>query len=176
MNQLGLVGEKVLLRNKTLDDAEDDYQWRTDPELAELDASAPLTMKFSDYFRFFGDELRLENPWSIRFAVDSVHGLHIGNCMIYDINYISGKTELGILIGDRDYWSKGYGTEAVQLLLRYIFSFTPLNHVYLHTLDWNFRAQRSFKKCGFLPLKKVVRNGKRFLLMEISKSDWTKTI
>ena len=64
MNQLGLVGEKVLLRNKNLEDVEDDYQWRTDPELAELDASAPLTMKFTDYLRFFEDELRLENPWS----------------------------------------------------------------------------------------------------------------
>ena len=131
MNQLGLVGEKVLLRNKNLEDVEDDYQWRTDPELAELDASAPLTMKFTDYFRFFEDELRLENPWSIRFAIDSIHGLHIGNCMFYDINYISGKTELGILIGDRDYWSKGYGTEAVGLLLKYIFHQVQIGYRFL---------------------------------------------
>jgi RimJ/RimL family protein N-acetyltransferase len=176
MNQLGLVGEKVLLRQKVLSDVEDDYLWRSDPELAELDSAKPLDMKLSDYVRFFEDELRFENPWSIRFAIDSVQGLHIGNCMFYDINYISGKTELGILIGDRNYWSKGYGTEAVGLLLKYIFSFTPLNDVYLHTLDWNLRAQRSFKKCGFAPKKNVHRNGKIFILMEVTKVAWMESL
>ena len=176
MNQLGLVGEKVLLRQKTLSDVEDDYLWRSDPELAELDAANPLEMNLSDYTRFFEDEIRFENPWSIRFAIDSVQGLHIGNCMFYDINYVNGKTELGILIGDRNYWSKGYGTEAVGLLLKYIFSFTPLKSVYLHTLDWNIRAQSSFKKCGFVPIMNVHRSGKSFILMEVTKEAWMESL
>lgn len=172
MNQHGLVGQKILLREKILHDARDDYRWRTDSELAELDAADPLRMGFDDYLRFYQDELLLVNPWSIRFGIDSIEGLHIGNCMFYDINYVNGKTELGILIGDKNYWGQGYGTEAVSLLLKYIFSFTPLNQVYLHTLDWNVRAQRSFKKNGFVPIKNVDRNGKRFLLMEINRKSW----
>ena len=44
-----------------------------------------------------------------------------------------------------------------------------MTRVYLHTLDWNVRAQRSFAKCGFVPVRRVRRNGKDFILMEIGK-------
>ena len=57
MNQHGLVGQKILLREKILHDARDDYRWRTDSELAELDAADPLRMGFDDYLRFYQDEL-----------------------------------------------------------------------------------------------------------------------
>tara|TARA_B100001013_G_C24476573_1_gene389560 strand:- start:401 stop:730 length:330 start_codon:yes stop_codon:yes gene_type:complete len=92
--------------------------------------------------------------------------------MYYDIDYVRGHAELGILIGDREFWGRGYGTDAVNTLLGYIFSSTSLNKVYLHTLDWNLRAQRSFVKSGFLVVKPVKRSGKDFIRMEISKGRW----
>ena len=53
------------------------------------------------------------------------------------------------MIGNRDYWGLGYGTDSVNALLGHIFTTTTLDRVYLHTLDWNVRAQRAFAKSGF---------------------------
>ena len=99
-------------------------------------------------------------------------GSQIGNCMMYDINTSRGKGELGIMIGDRRFWGKSYGTDAVNTLLKYVFTEMNLKIVYLHTLDWNVRAQKSFEKAGFVPKGKIRRNGHTFLAMEVRKDDW----
>ena len=92
--------------------------------------------------------------------------------MYYDINFTARTTELGILIGDRDYWSHGYGTDAVNTMLHHIFTETSLDKVYLHTLDWNRRAQRSFEKSGFQSVKPVTRAGLHFIYMDIPRARW----
>ena len=53
-----LHGARVILRDKRLEDAEHDYIWRSDPELARLDAAYPLTMSFDRYLKIFQDQLR----------------------------------------------------------------------------------------------------------------------
>ena len=165
-------GEKVLLREKRVEDAADDYAWRTDEELARLDATWPLHMSYADFLRYSSEELNFPSPRSRRFAIDTLDGKHIGNCMCYDIDLRGGEAELGIMIGDRDYWGKGYGTDSVDLLLRHIFTGTTIARVYLHTLDWNHRARRSFAKAGFREVKTVRRSGKDFMLMEVYRSEW----
>ncbi|MBI4499233.1 MAG: GNAT family N-acetyltransferase [Chloroflexi bacterium] len=161
-------GEKVLLRDKTLDDAIDDYRWRTDPELATFDAVPPLRMAFQDFLTIYSEELRYPTPRQKNFAiVDLATGKHIGNIMYYDIDEYRRQAELGIMIGEREYWSHGYGTDALTTLLRHIFSTTRLERIYLHTLDWNHRAQRAFEKVGFVPISTVTRRGHTFVAMEI---------
>jgi RimJ/RimL family protein N-acetyltransferase len=76
------------------------------------------------------------------------------------------------MIGDREYWGKGYGTDSVNSMLDHIFTATQITRVYLHTLEWNERARRSFAKSGFKEVKKVRRSGMDFVLMEIWRSDW----
>ena len=165
-------GRKVVIREKRLDDVADDYAWRTDEELSRLDATQPLRMSFSDFARFSREEILFSSPASKRLAIDTFDGLHIGNCMYYDIDLRRGEAELGIMIGNRDYWDMGYGTDSVDALLEHIFNTTTLDRVYLHTLDWNLRAQRSFAKSGFREVKKVRRSGLDFLRMDIRREDW----
>ena len=110
------VGEKILLRKKRIEDAEDDHGWRQDPELAELDAASVLRQSLKDFRRDLEHELKTPTPWVKRFGVDTLDGLHIGNCMVYDIDTVTGQGELGILLGNRDYWNGGYGREAMKLL------------------------------------------------------------
>lgn len=172
MSELILKGEKVILRPKRRSDASNDFRWRGDEELARLDASEPLRISFQDFLATVEAELLYSAPWSRRFAIDTLDHKHIGNCMHYDIDYIRGQTELGILIGEREYWAHGYGSDAVRTLLRHIFTSTPLVKVYLHTLEWNLRAQRAFQKCGFVPVKNVRRGGLTFVYMETHKKDW----
>ncbi|MBP39171.1 MAG: GNAT family N-acetyltransferase [Chloroflexi bacterium] len=170
--ELRLVGELTVLRNKSMDDAEADYSWRIDPELARLDATRPATLTYGEYIRYHRDDVNYPSPWSVRMAIDTLDGHHIGNCMYYDINTDKSQCELGIMIGDRDYWSKGYGTDVVKSTLAHIFTETRLERVYLHTLTTNHRAQNSFRKAGFTPLREVKRDGYEFVLMEIWRKEW----
>ena len=165
-------GEKVVLREKRLEDVPDDFAWRTDEELSRLDATRPLNMSYEEFFRYSRDEIAYENLASKRLAIDTLHGRHIGNCMYYDIDPKRSQAELGIMIGDRSYWSRGYGTDAVDACLAHIFAATSLDRVYLHTLDWNERARRSFAKSGLREVKSVHRSGMDFVLMEVRRPDW----
>lgn len=165
-------GDKVVIRLKRLEDAPDDFAWRTDEELARLDATRPIRMLYEDFLKFSKDELLYSAGTSRRLAIDTLDGRHIGNCMYYDIDTRRGRAELGIMIGDRDYWGKGYGTDSVNALLAHVFSTTALDLIYLHTLEWNQRARRSFAKSGLREIKKVRRGGLDFVLMEIDRPGW----
>ncbi|HIF72254.1 MAG TPA: N-acetyltransferase [Dehalococcoidia bacterium] len=169
---LRLVGELTILRSKSMDDAEADYSWRIDPKLAELDATRPVTLSYPEYVRYHRDDVNYPSPWSVRMAIDTLDGRHIGNCMYYDINTEKSQCELGIMIGDRKYWSKGYGTDVIKTALARIFTSTELDRVYLHTLTHNFRAQKSFAKAGFVHVREVKRDGYEFKLMEVLRADW----
>ena len=122
----------------------------------------------------YAEELRYPDTIRRRFAIDTLDGIHIGNCSYYDINDYRGEAELGIMVGDRDYWNKGYGSDAVATLLNHIFQDTKLNRVYLHTLEWNIRAQKCFEKCGFVPRGQSTRGWHNFIVMEIRRSQWEK--
>jgi hypothetical protein len=95
--------------------------------------------------------------------------------MYYDLDSVHREAELGIVIGDRNYWSNAYGYDAVTTLLDHMFSDLQLNRVYLHTLDWNERAQRCFEKSGFKPVRTVRRMSQDFILMEVLRNDWLET-
>jgi RimJ/RimL family protein N-acetyltransferase len=165
-------GRLIVLRPKSIEDAEQDYEWRTNPELAALDATVPLMITFREYLRYHRDDIEFPSPWSVRLAVDTLDGRHIGNCMYYDIDPERRQCEVGIMIGDRAYWGRGYGTDAVSTLLRHIFTETPIEHVYLHTLVGNTRAQKAFTKAGFSPAGQVRRDGYDFLKMEVWRDPW----
>ena len=169
---LRIVGDLTVLRSKIMDDAEADYSWRIDPELAGLDATRPVTLTFSEYMRYHRDDVSYPSPWSVRMAIDTLDGKHIGNCMYYDINTDKSQCEFGIMIGNREYWGRGYGTDVVKSALKHIFTATKLERVYLHTLIDNFRAQKSFAKGGFTVIREVKRDGYEFVLMEILRKTW----
>ena len=170
-----LRGAKVILREKRIEDAEKDYRWRSDPEIARLDAAYPLSMSYERYLKLFQDQLRYPTPGSHHFGTDAIDGTYIGNCMYYDLDSVRMEAELGIVIGERDYWGNSYGYDAVTTLLNYMFTEINLTRVYLHTLDWNERAQRSFAKSGFRPVRAVRRMAQDFILMEVLREDWLAT-
>ena len=167
-----IKGQKVILREKNIEDAEDDYRWRTDEELAKLDATRPINMSFSNFRSYVEEEIRSPSPRSKRLAIDTIYGKHIGNFMYYDIDLRRGESELGIMIGDRSYWSKGYGSDAIRAVRNHLFSQTTLKRLYLHTLEWNERARKSFTNAGLREVKLVSRGGLKFVLMETRRSEW----
>ena len=169
-----ISGKRVKLRGKRLADAADDYAWLTDAELAELDAASPSTTTFPQYLAAYTSDLRYPPTIRHQFAIETREGRHIGNCTYYGIDNEKGQAELGIMIGDRDYWDQGYGTEAVSALLEYVFGKTKLNRLYLKTLVTNKRAQKCFSRCGFTPYGHFKKDGYNFILMELKREDWQK--
>ncbi len=165
-------GIRIILREKNTADAWDDYAWDTDPELAQLDAAPVLTIPYSDYLLEYTSELQSHRPTSRRLSVDTLDGQHIGNCSYYNLDETKRETELGIMIGNRDYWNKGYGTDAITALVDHIFRQMNLNRIYLKTLESNTRAQKCFKKCGFTRYGQLDKDGFRFTLMEINRDQW----
>ena len=79
-----IEGTKVVLRQKRIEDAFYDYQWRIDPELSKLDATFPLRIRYKEFVRFSLDEIEYPGRRSKRLAIDTKDGVHIGNCMYYD--------------------------------------------------------------------------------------------
>lgn len=165
-------GTLVRLREKTIDDAERDYAWRCDPELAAYDAARPLTMRLSSFVATMAEELQYPTAHRRTYAIeDRATGRHIGNVMYYGYDAFRHEAELGVTIGDRDYWSRGFGTDAVRALLRHLFDELRLRRVYLHTLTWNVRAQQAFTRAGFRRVREVHRGGYDFVYMQAHAED-----
>jgi RimJ/RimL family protein N-acetyltransferase len=165
-------GSRVRLRLKHQDDALDDYNWRCDPELARFDAREPLQESFTDFLARFEYDLQFEDPGQQMLAIEDERGLHIGNIMYYGASSSRDMAEFGISIGHKDYQGHGYGLEATILFLRHVWDTTPFRTLVLHTLEWNERAIRCFRKAGFEEVTRVERHGDRLVQMEARREWW----
>ena len=168
-----IQGKNVILRSKKMEDVNNDFSWRTNEELSRLDATTPINLSIGEFRRYSKQEIDFPSPSSVRLAIDTIDGKHIGNMMCYDINTLMGECEIGIMIGDRDYWNHGYGFDSMVGLLDHMFTYRGMYKIYLHTLVWNTRAQKSFQKCGFTIIETVRKYGYDFMYMELEKNNWT---
>ncbi len=162
-------GTLTVLREKRLGDAPADYRWRTDPQLAKFDAARPFGGTYNDFLALYRDELNYPSPYRRSLAIETMEGRHIGNAMYYNIDQARSEAEIGITIGDRDYWSRGYGTDVVRTLVRYVLQATGFGRIHLKTLEWNHRARHAFEKAGFVEYGRTRRGGNGFILMEITR-------
>lgn len=159
-------GRQVIIRRKRLSDAVNEYAWRLDEEMARLDASLPVRAPFDAYLRGWTFDLKFTDLGRRSFAIEDEAGNHIGNVMYYNLDKPRREAELGISIGDKTRWGQGYGSDAVAAIVRYVFQQTDTQRLYLHTLNWNTRAQRAFSKAGFAACGTSWREGQTFVVME----------
>ena len=163
---------KVVLRNKRMSDAGDDYIWHKDPELSRLDATGPLDCTFEEFLADYAGEVQYPSANRQPFAIETPDGKHIGNCVYYNVDDEKSQAELGIMIGEREYWSEGYGTETMTALIELVFRRTRLDRLYVKTLKTNLRAQKCFSKSGLAACGSLEQDGYSFLLMEIHRRHW----
>ena len=82
------------------------------------------------------------------------------------------------MIGNKDYWNKGYGTEAMTLLLKHGFETLNLNRIMLRVYDFNARAQRCYEKAGFVTEGQlrdalyVEGDYRDVLIMSVLRKEW----
>jgi RimJ/RimL family protein N-acetyltransferase len=83
------------------------------------------------------------------FAIE-VEGKFIGIAGLFNFDHTAHTCELGIGIGDKDYWGRGYGREATRLLIEYAFRYRNFRKVWLRVHGSNERAQKAYLACGFV--------------------------
>jgi len=83
------------------------------------------------------------------FTILTKNGKPIGNLALMEIEYIHKSAVLGIMIGEKEYWNRGYGTDAINALLGFAFDTLAMNRIELRTLEINKRALACYKNCGF---------------------------
>lgn len=81
--------------------------------------------------------------------IDSEKNQSVGNVGFPSIDYINRCAEIGIFIGDKNYWGNGYGGEALNLLLDFGFNILNLNSIHLRVYSYNSPALKCYKKAGF---------------------------
>lgn len=102
----------------------------------------------------------------------------IGNISLTNIDQRRQRAALGIAVGDKEAWGKGYGSEAVRLMCAYGFTFLNLYSVYLWVLGCNRRAHRAYLKAGFREAGRLrggmLFDGQRYddILMEITRDEF----
>ena len=141
-----MVGKKCYLSPINVEDYEKYTRWVNDMEVAigMLFSSGLITpQKEKEILERLS---RSEYNFAI---VDLEKDQLIGNIGFPRIDYINGVAEMGIFIGNKDYWGKGYGVEAIQLLLDFGFNILNLHNIFLKVYSYNKPAIRCYKKAGF---------------------------
>jgi len=110
--------------------------------------------------------------------IDNAANELIGNCGYKSIDHVNQNGEIGIFIGSKKHWSKGYGTEALSLLLDYGFKALNLHNIFLKLYSCNDRALACYKKIGFkligIQREAMLRDRKRhdYIFMDILPDDF----
>ena len=73
----------------------------------------------------------------------------VGRCLLFSVNQVDRNAMIGIFFGEKDCWGKGYGQEAMRLLLDFGFNLLNLHNIMLGVFAFNERAIRSYQSLGF---------------------------
>ncbi len=182
MNDI-FAGELVRLSEIDTDELSKAFAvWNRDSEFKRLLQSNASPLESSNTIKHWMDQ-ELENPapgfypFTIRTLADNKL---IGGCDIEVVNWNGRDSFVAIFIGDRAHWGKGYGTDAMNVLLRYAFVELGLWRVSLGVFEYNPRAVRSYEKAGFQHEGRMRgalnREGHRWdmLFMGIWRDEWLK--
>lgn len=170
-----MIGEKCYLSPIDLEDAPLFTEWINDYDVTRYLTEAPCCYPVQAE-REALDQLSREHNYCI---VDMETDTLLGICGFIDLNHINQTSEVGIIIGNKDYWGKGYGGEALSLLVKYGFDVLNLHNIMLQVVSYNERAVRCYQRIGFstFGVRKgaVLREGQRHdrIYMEITRPNQT---
>ncbi len=174
-----LKGELVVLRPAQRSDGKYYLKWCNDPEIIQFDTEyLPLT------------EMAQEKWWDnvpegkyAHFMMDAVDGqvlTPIGDVGLHNINAKDQNASFGIMIGEKEYWSRGYGTDATKLIIRYGFEQLNLYRIYSWVWSFNIRSIRLHHKLGFTEEGRrreiVYKNGAYYdeVMFGLLREEWKK--
>ena len=140
-----IKGDRIYLSPIRIEDAELYVEWLNDKDISDnLAKHSKVTT------------LEGEKAWIQKHADDYIFGIVlkeknrlIGNVGLTEVDLIGRSATLGIFIGDKNEQNKGYGREAIKIILNYGFNTLNLNNIMLGVLSFNEKAIKTYKKVGF---------------------------
>ena len=144
-----LAGERIYLREVRPSDVNDAYyRWMNDPEVTQYLESrfAPNSMEtLQEYVKNF-----LGNKDNIFLAIVlKENHKHIGNIKMGPINWFHRLADIGVMLGEKDSWGKGYASEAISLLVKHAFCTLNLHKLTAGCYEQNLGSLKAFQKSGF---------------------------
>jgi RimJ/RimL family protein N-acetyltransferase len=142
-----LEGELVRLRAPEPEDRARVHRWVNDPDVVRY-----LSMRYPSAL---ADEVWLSDGPAgsfagVRLAIETKEGVHIGAINLHRVNPEDRKAGLGIIIGEKAYWSNGYGADAVRTMVRFAFDEMNLNRVWLRVRADHEAGISCYRTCGFV--------------------------
>lgn len=172
-----LDGRLVTLRRHVSENVEAFRRWYADPEIARLARYQQAPMRPDEIERFFA--ARVVGPEALAMAIhERSTGRLVGTCAFSQLDGENGSALYHITIGERDAWGRGYGTEATRLMVDHAFGVLGLHRIALFVFEFNERAIRAYRRCGFTiegrSRESIWRDGRWWdeLAMSILESDW----
>ncbi|HWQ04018.1 MAG TPA: GNAT family protein [Longilinea sp.] len=175
-----IIGQNIRLRAIERQDLPHFVEWLNDPEVRRnLLVNVPLSQAQEDgwFERVLSRPLE-EQPLAIE--VNTPEGWQmVGNCGLFDLDWRNRSAEIGIFIGDKRFWNKGYGTEAMRLMAGYGFGSLNLYRIYLRVFETNPRGIHCYEKAGFIHEGRLrqaeFQDGKYIdlLVMSVLRSEWS---
>ena len=174
-----IYGERIRLRSIERGDLPHYVEWLNDPEVIEgLMMNLPFSLEDETrWFEGLAGRPAEERPLAIE-SRDGDGWRLIGSCAFDNINWKNRAGEVGIAIGYKASWNQGYGTETMQLMLKYGFETLNLNRIFLRVYEYNRRAIRSYEKNGFKlegQLRQARYQAGRYydeFIMSVLRSEW----
>lgn len=154
--------------------------WFDDPEFQRLSTNAPARPYSAEELKADDEKWRAKDENSrVGFRIRTLADDRlIGFVDLNGIQWNNGVAGLGISIADRGYWGKGYGSDALELILRYAFDELNLYRVGLDSFAYNERAIHVYEKMGFVHEGRargaLIKDGKRYddIFMGILREEW----
>ena len=145
-----LNGEQVRFVPLQLKNIYQHFAWNNDPELNHLDSELPyMEESFGEFKKRFERILYHPSMNSQDFEIYANDGKLIGVAYIADISEHNQHCTISITIGDRDYWGKGYGRDALRVVLRYCFDVLEMHRVSSQTFEYNEAWKSLVEWAGF---------------------------
>lgn len=157
-----------------------EVHWQRDTEFHRLADSDPAVLESEKKLKEWFEKQAEDGfkPERYSFSIRALDGDKLIGFLGLRFDLIHQDVMVGIGIGERDYWGRGYGTDAMKLCLQYAFTELNAHRVSLGLHEYNPRAMRSYEKAGFhlegRTRKDLMREGKRYdsFWMGILRQEW----
>ena len=176
-----IEGTLVDLRAQEMSDLERNQRWLNDREVTRfLGGRYQFSMLAEEKWMRERTGKVMAYGGDMGFAIETKDGRHIGNTGLHQASSENRSADLGIMIGEKECWGRGYGTDALRTLVRFGFEEMNLNRIALDVYDFNERAIASYLKTGFVEegrrRKDIYREGRYFdvVMMSVLRDDWEK--
>jgi RimJ/RimL family protein N-acetyltransferase len=175
-----IEGTIVNLRAQDMDDLERNTRWINDREVTHFLAARYQFPLIAEESWLLERSRTMPSYADMGLAIDTKDGRHIGNVGLHRGSPEERTCELGIMIGEKDCWGGGYGTDALRTIARFAFEEMNMNRIGLDVYAFNTRAMRAYEKAGFVEegrrRQDLYKDGEYHdvVMMSLLREDWEK--